>query len=92
MIIKILFTLCGLAVGALQYFMTSRITISFISKKTVKGIAFLCVKTAVYVAFFGAVVWFLEKGSLWLALGYGIGILCFAALNVLFTLKRNGRN
>lgn len=91
MIIKILFTLCGLAVGALQYFLTSRITLSFISKKTVKGIALLCVKTVIYVAFFGTVVWFLENGSLWIALGYGFGILCFAALNVFFTVKRNGR-
>lgn len=91
MIIKVLFALLGLAAGALQFFLTSRITLSFISGKTVKGIVFLCAKTVSYVVLIGATVWFIDQGSLWLALGYGCGILCCAALNVLLTAKRNGR-
>lgn len=92
MIIRILFTLCGFAVGALQYFLTSRTTASFVAGKALRGVAFLCSKTVVYVAFIGAVVWFLETASLWLATGYGIGIMLFAVLNVIVTMKRNGRN
>lgn len=91
MLIKILFTLCGIAVGAVQYFLTSQITTSFVSKKNMRGIIYLCAKTVIYVSFFGAVVWFLEKGSLWLTVGYGIGLLFCAVLGVITTLKRNGR-
>ncbi len=90
MTIKILFTLCGLAIGAAQYFLTSHAATAFVSKRTIKGIACLTAKTVLYVAFFGCVVWFLENGSLFLALGYGIGIAFFAVLSVLLTIKRNG--
>lgn len=90
MTIKILFTLCGLAVGVVQYFLTMRTAMSFISKRTLRGIACLCAKTVIYVAFFGTVVWFLENGSLFLALSYGVGIVFSAVLSVLLSMKRNG--
>ena len=57
MIVKIIAAILGLAVGTAQFFLTSRVTASFLGQKPGRGILFLAAKMLVYVGMIWMVDW-----------------------------------
>lgn len=91
MIVKIIAAILGLAVGTAQFFLTSRVTASFLGQKPGLGILFLAAKMLVYVGMIFAVIWWRESFGVWLAVGYGAGLIFSAALNVFFVMNKERR-
>ena len=89
-----LFLLCGLIIGAAQFFLTVRTVSFFVSKRIALGAAFMILKSLLYVGFFALIIYFLKSGGVWIGAGYGAGMICASVVRFIVTLnktKKNGR-